>query len=273
MRNYWILLSFFIFACQTTDPQLSQDLKMENDLLDLVESQDIDAVKDILGFNQDIEKTNSLGQSALHLSAKGGYHEIVALLILRGAQIELQDNRGLTPLHFAITANQSEVIDVLVRNEASLFTKDSQGRHPLKLAIEENIEILDQLISRFNIDQEDEFGNTILHYMAESGRLDFVRMALDRGANPTSKNQFSETALDVALKNQTSDHVHIAAFLLDKIPSGPKDSSYDYFSRFWPTCLLANATRNCACRASTRMEITASRSWRTPRIVSKVRQR
>jgi ankyrin repeat protein len=229
-----VIISGITFSCLTTQPSETPVDPVEQDLLSLVQSDDVESIKDRLGFNEEVNKTTERRQSALHLAAIEGYHEIAALLILRGADIDLKDIEGKTPLRYALENDNLAVVDVLVKDEAGLFVKDNRGVHPLKYAIEEKSQHLERLIGKYVIDQEDEFGNNLLHYAAESGRIGVVRLALEKGASADSLNSFSETPLDVALKNNTLAHATVSAFLLEITESDPKDSDFDYLRDFWP---------------------------------------
>jgi ankyrin repeat protein len=229
-----LIFAVFFVSCLTTESSTNPIDPVEQDLLSLVKSDDVDSVKERLGFNEEVNKTTERGQSALHLAAIEGYHEIASLLVLRGADINLKDNEGKTPLRYALEYDQLLVLDVLIKDEAGLFVKDIRGVHPFKYAIEEKPQHLERLIGKYVIDQEDEFGNNLLHYAAESGRLEVVRLALEKGALADSLNSFSETPMDVALKNNTLEHAAVSAFLLEITESDPKDRDYGYLREFWP---------------------------------------
>jgi len=58
------------------------------------------------GFN--IDETNKCGESALHLCARRGDAERVELLVMSGADLELQNSTGNTPLHVFVKESATE---------------------------------------------------------------------------------------------------------------------------------------------------------------------
>ncbi|MBC8870054.1 MAG: ankyrin repeat domain-containing protein [Planctomycetes bacterium] len=70
-------------------------------LIDAVQKQNVDAVKSRIEAGDDIEGTDSFGETALHWAAKDKSAEIVRLLVKAGANVNAQDEDGDTPLQNA----------------------------------------------------------------------------------------------------------------------------------------------------------------------------
>lgn len=61
----------------------------------------LEAVKLTLSLGNDINATNSMGLRAIHGAANRGSNDIIAYLVERGAQLDVQDNEGRTPVAWA----------------------------------------------------------------------------------------------------------------------------------------------------------------------------
>ena len=64
------------------------------------------------GKISDINYRDEYGKSPLHHATSGKHHNIVELLLARGADVTLQDQRGDTPLHAAVRAGDESSVKV-----------------------------------------------------------------------------------------------------------------------------------------------------------------
>lgn len=91
-------------------------------------------------------------QSALHMCAHLGSHEIVELLLLTGADPNAVDAQGRTPLHHV---NFESVAKLLIRYGASLDSKDKQGDNPLQCRLRNGWYLPDELAATLRGDTPD----------------------------------------------------------------------------------------------------------------------
>lgn len=61
--------------------------------------------------------------SPLHVAAKWGKTNMVALLLEKGANIESKTRDGLTPLHCAARSGHEQVVDMLLERGAPISSK------------------------------------------------------------------------------------------------------------------------------------------------------
>ncbi|MGE5591492.1 MAG: ankyrin repeat domain-containing protein [Bacillota bacterium] len=74
--------------------------------------------------------------TALHAALAGGSEEAAAMLIERGANINVADSNGQTPLHLAAFGGLDRSLDLLLECGAQTEVRDAQGRTPLQIAQE-----------------------------------------------------------------------------------------------------------------------------------------
>jgi ankyrin repeat protein len=109
------------------------------------------------------------GYTALHLAAFFGHRETAALLIRRGAEIDVPATNAMrvTPLHSAAAGRRFDVAKLLVETGADVDARQAGGWTPL-------------------------------HSAAQNGDSEFVRLLLDHGADPLVENDEGRSPLDLA---------------------------------------------------------------------------
>jgi uncharacterized protein len=122
----------------------------------------------------------SNGDSALASASGLGRSEIVALLLMRGADPNVTDNDGHTPLIRAAYRGNSEIVFMLVSAGAQ-------------------IDMAEKL-----------YGYTALAVASAEGHLETVRMLLEAGANTNIVTRTGMTPLQLALKG---GHTGVAALI------------------------------------------------------------
>ncbi|GAA5973096.1 hypothetical protein JCM3765_007617, partial [Sporobolomyces pararoseus] len=111
---------------------------------------------------------DSDGETALHKACLSGRVEVAEYLVgIDGVDIEASDNDGWTPLHNAASAGSLPLISLLLAHGAALSPPSSHGYTPLMNA-------------------------------ASKGHLPTVHLLLKRGADPLIRNEWGETAFDLA---------------------------------------------------------------------------
>ena len=126
------------------------------------------------------------GYAPLHLAASFGHVEIAALLIGRGAEIDVPaaNPMKVTPLHSAVAGRRFEVAKLLVESGAE-------------------------------VDARREGGGTPLHSAAQNGDAPLVELLLEHGADPLAENDEGRSPLDLAKSAE------VVALLEDRAIPGP----------------------------------------------------
>lgn len=124
-----------------------------------------------------------------------------------------QDSRGWSPLMWAAAENKIDAVKLLIAHGSNPNLINYLGRTALMYAARYGyIQIVRLLLEAgANPNSTNELGNyPALLAAAENGHLSVVESLLKHGADITHKNNFSETALEIAMKNK---HGEVAKIL------------------------------------------------------------
>lgn len=133
----------------------------------------------------DVNIKNRKGDTPLHIAAGAGCFDTVSYLLERGvAEIDGLNLEKETPLQCACKSNNLELIDLLIQ----------RGADPKKMAPNFYDNLSADLKYRLS-------GNSQLHISCEKGKMDEVRILLEKGANTEGKNFNGNTPLHLACMN------------------------------------------------------------------------
>lgn len=127
------------------------------------------------------------GQSLLHVAAARGYAPIIDLLVAAKADVQALDANGNTPLDSAVLHNQPFAVTALLRNHAN-----ASYVHPLD-------------------------GRGALHEACIRGFAQMLQPLIDAGADPTARDRFGQTPLDIALAYKNGNVVAALLHLGQKL--------------------------------------------------------
>jgi len=233
MKNLSFCLAALVLmvSCETPPPPPQAPAK--ETLLDLVENQNLEKIRDIFGLNQDVNSVNGQGQTALHIAAIKDLSDIAAVLLARGASVDLPDKQGNTALHLAVKNGSTSILPILAQYGASLFSVDLQGKSVLQTALQQNPDLISKLVTKNTIGNRDAAGNTVLHVAAAQGLEGLTDILIELGADQQARNNAGLTALDEALQfPQSLPHAKIAWKLIRRGAPKPKTPGVEYF---WQT--------------------------------------
>lgn len=101
-------------------------------LMQAVNNDDLSGVVFFIKTNDDeINKKNLGGATALHLASRSGNYEIAKILIEKGADLNIEDNEGWTPLMRASSFAYSDIIQLLVTSGAKIDKKNDSKESAL----------------------------------------------------------------------------------------------------------------------------------------------
>ncbi|PVD33493.1 hypothetical protein C0Q70_04749 [Pomacea canaliculata] len=178
-------------------------------------------VREMFVAEQQVNSVDSEGMAVLHRVAmfdSEDHVRVVLFLIIKGANLNLQNTTGDTPLHVAVKHKNWNMMEVLLHRRGKSDVMDCEQRSVLHIAASfsdpvqfPNIDKILPLLIRNNndINKEDGEGNTPLHLAALAGNIRFMKTLLDHGARADGVNKEQKTVLHMmaTAKNNTSSNV------------------------------------------------------------------
>lgn len=130
----------------------------------------------------DINITDTIGETPLHVAASAGSFNAVELLLVQGALVNVESLRGDTPLHVASANGNFPVVKLLVEKGAALDHKNRKYKTSLDLAFEKNKkQIALYLLKREMSLSPGDLGRT-LYLAANWGWEEAVKILIAKGA-------------------------------------------------------------------------------------------
>ena len=214
----------------------------------------LQVVRFLLEQGVDEDNGDSEGRTALHYAAEKGHLDIMRYLLEQGADKEKTDHAGYTPLHCAADRGRFDAVQCLLEQGAE---KDKAGKWdtytPLSLAAKnghldvvrllvekgadtEKVSLLDiakhghwevvlyllpvqKAVCIYEVDYN---GSAILHYAADKGPLEVVRLLVEQGADKDKANNDGYTPLHRAVNKNYHDDgssnrkLGVARYLLEQ---------------------------------------------------------
>lgn len=103
-------------------------------LHEYAKSGSLDLCLSVVDEGVNIDTKSSLGDTALHWAARGGFQACIEGLVQKGANVNAQNNQGDTPLHLAAFKNHLEACRSLVKAGANRELLNKDGKRPLDLS-------------------------------------------------------------------------------------------------------------------------------------------
>uniref|UniRef100_A0A8D8K3C4 Ankyrin-3 n=1 Tax=Culex pipiens TaxID=7175 RepID=A0A8D8K3C4_CULPI len=161
-----------------------------------------------------INKTNKLGETALHIAVKNDKVFIVKLLLDLKADPNIENKEGKTPIIYAIENKSTRYVELLMKHSAKIDFLDANGI----LKKEQNflfasVEFVELLLKKknFKVNAADAKGLTPLHHAAKCGNLKVVQLLLKDGADVNAEDSNGNTSLHYADEGGG----HVVSFLIE----------------------------------------------------------
>jgi ankyrin repeat protein len=155
--------------------------------------------KILLDVKVNVNEKDKYEKTALMYASENGHCEIVKLLIINGADINIQDKGKLIALDMASMKRHIETMNVLsdIKNDHSI--NENKGiafiyafKKAVKILLNENVDV--------NI--KDANGQTVLMYVSGNGYNEAVKMLLNENVDINIKDANGQTVLMFAIENR-----------------------------------------------------------------------
>lgn len=191
------------------------DIQMDNALYKLIENKTPELAIQLLNsdtnynidcYSDELNKTTPL-MTASYLDMT----EVVSLLIIKGANLNLRDLTGMTALSHAAKDGNVDIVKILVAAKCDLNIvggiNEWTGQcrwSPLMIASSEgHIAIVDELLKgSADLHIKDFDGNTALMLAALNGHTDVIVMLHEKGADINTVNKDKRNALLLTLRKE-----------------------------------------------------------------------
>ncbi|KAG0628855.1 hypothetical protein M758_1G057200 [Ceratodon purpureus] len=168
---------------------------------DIASQGDVGQLQEALDMGVNPSETDYEGRTPLHLAAGKGHLESVALLVERGAEVNIKDNDGASPLLNALKGGHDAIAKLLSNNGARPDMKDA-GNELCKAAANGDMNFVERLVKAgVDPNEADYSQRTPLHIVAADGTARDVEFLVHEGADVLIKDRHGYTPLDEARDN------------------------------------------------------------------------
>lgn len=172
----------------------------------------------IRGNKSLINQADEAGMSALHWASSRGHHEIVEILLDKGADVNFQGGIYGTALCAASSRGHTSIVQILLDKGADVNAKGGEGRsfdNALYAACEVGCDKIVQILlgrgAKVNVPGG--FHGYALHAACDRGHIKIVQVLLGQGAEVNAQGGCMNTALQAACQG---GHIKIVQALLDQ---------------------------------------------------------
>jgi ankyrin repeat protein len=162
-----------------------------------------------------LNRENSKKWTPLHNAARSSSNlEVIAFLLVNGANILARTIHGLTVMHLAACNETVDIIRFLLEKETDINVCDNAKLTPLHHAVKTNpqVAVVGILLDKgANVNAQDVNGETPLHLAVRKRDKNMVELLCVRGAKLTLQNKSGMTPLDIAAADGLREIVEVFA--------------------------------------------------------------
>lgn len=180
--------------------------------------------KDLIAFLIDSAKQNPNAKNIsdknypIGIAILAGNLEVAKMLLVAGANINIQNDKGLTPLMLIMSSFEGvqqdqakeslrAVVRFILQNGAQVDVNDAKGKTALFYAVEQkDLPAIDLLLTAgANINHKNNAGETAIFLPAKEGNIEMVKALLQKGASAKIANKQGTTPAMYAVQSGYMD--------------------------------------------------------------------
>ncbi|CAB0037157.1 unnamed protein product [Trichogramma brassicae] len=176
--------------------------------------------------NCDVNYADECGSTHFHVACQYGYEDVVVKFLEHGQDPNCRAPLGgEPPLLLAARVEDEWVVELLLRNGADPNARNSSGSTALhiickcygdsvELLFEMLFELSDEKYHPVQIDAQDRWGKTPLHFAQLYGNTEMTEILLERGADPNAADKEGLTPLHFLCKSSICDKNKVELFAM-----------------------------------------------------------
>jgi len=201
-----VLIDAVLKSCETFKRKLGKKAPLEPCVLFSLDNKIVAKKSD---FAKALKIINNKKIDIFELAKIGVPNELQEALDL-GLDINIQDKFGATPLLRAIEKNRFDNVKFLIEHGADIQIKENLGFDALNRAISspyDNTELVTYLINKGSDinTRTNRPGDTPLHNAAYHGKVDLVKLLLEKGVDVNVQNNYTEAPMHKAADQNNVD--------------------------------------------------------------------
>ncbi|KAL6049432.1 putative serine/threonine-protein kinase mkcA [Balamuthia mandrillaris] len=174
-----------------------------------------DVVRQLSSGALDVNARDQFQQTALHVAAVEGNLPLLKTLLKAKPELDPLDTNHRTPLHCACSHMHSKVIEYLLKQGANPSLPTKSGATALHFICSSGVapdrapKLVKMMLESkdFNIDAQDNLGQTPLHKAVKADCVEMVSLLLSHNANPNTTDKTGVSPLHSAMHTGRKDLV------------------------------------------------------------------
>ncbi len=129
----WQSIELLASKCADVNLRDNRDKKLWSPIFYAISKSHVGCVAELIKHGADVNHVDGGGLTLIFYA----FHDIqlISLLVMNGANLEVADKLGRTPLFYAVFSGNAQMVELLVRYGANVDHRDNKGWTPVQYAI------------------------------------------------------------------------------------------------------------------------------------------